>query len=192
MYSIYSSYLWYCITQNTLIKFKNRRSSSQNYFSFSSVSTETLLLLALCMARACVFLRACARAFVRARGRWFILCFFPPSLCQLIQFLFSQMQSGTPSTVGLKRKLWVRAKCTLLPPPKKKNGVKKKPSHTSRRARAHHRHIGGQSTKVRQTGLSGPDGRAGSADTLNNLTLTSAVNGDKCWISQTHTHSLWS
>lgn len=28
-------------------------------------------------------------------------------LCQLIQFLFSQMQSNTPSTVGLKRKLWV-------------------------------------------------------------------------------------
>lgn len=26
-------------------------------------------------------------------------------LCQLIQFLFSQMQSNTPSTVGLKRKL---------------------------------------------------------------------------------------
>ena len=42
---------------------------------------------------------------------WFMLCFF--SLCQLIQFLFSQMQSNTPSTVGLKRKLWVHARaCT--------------------------------------------------------------------------------
>lgn len=36
---------------------------------------------------------------------WFTLCSF--CLCQLIQFLFSQMQSNTPSTVGLKRKLWV-------------------------------------------------------------------------------------
>lgn len=51
-------------------------------------------------------------------------CVFPLSHCQLIQFLFSQMQSSSPSTVGLKRKLWVHAKC-VTPPKKKKKTPKK-------------------------------------------------------------------
>lgn len=129
----------------------------------------------MCVALVRVFLRACRRALIHP------VFFFSPLSLPADSVSVQSDAVRHAQHRGPKEK--AVSTCKIHPPasPQKKTAwKKKKPSHTSRRVRAHHRHIGEQSTKVRQTGLSGPDGRAGSADTLNNLTLTSAVNGDKC------------